>query len=66
MKTILNRRPPERGKEILNVKESAEFLGCNFRTMKKILATGDLPFQKVGGRFFISKEALKKWVSAEK
>jgi excisionase family DNA binding protein len=47
-----------RTKEVLNVKETAEFLGFAPYTIREKAKAGDIPGRKVGGEWRFSRRAL--------
>ncbi len=49
-------------RDFMSLKETAEYLGCSPNTLKLYIHQEDLPVIKLGGRQYISKESLKKWM----
>lgn len=50
-------------KEILNVKEVAEYLKISLPTAYQIVNQADFPKIKIGNRYKIPKDGLEKWVN---
>lgn len=53
-------------KNILNIKEAAEYLGCTYRVMRALLDSGEIQYRKIGRRYFIGCESLMKWINCQK
>lgn len=51
-----------RSKDFMSLKETAAYLGCSPNTLKSYINQMDLPTIDLGGRRYISKESLKKWM----
>ena len=66
MKTVLAKHKEEKAeKEFLNVKEAAAYLGVCYRTMKKFMSGGEIPFRRAGWRTLIERESLRRWAKGE-
>lgn len=46
---------------LYSVKEVSALLGMSYSTVYSYARSGQLPFVKIGGQYFISKEAFNKW-----
>jgi excisionase family DNA binding protein len=44
------------GVELLRVEDLSGALGCNMETIRRYIRTGKLKAQKIGRRYFVSKE----------
>lgn len=51
------------GRGVLHVADVAELLGLHAETVRRHLATGDLPGRKLGGRWLVSPSALEAWLA---
>ena len=49
---------PKDEKELLNFKETCEFLGCSASTLNRWKAEGKVPYRKMGKRVFFLKSEL--------
>jgi excisionase family DNA binding protein len=47
---------------LLTIKEAAEVLRVNPRTVKSMIRRSELPARKVGSRWRISESGLAKWL----
>ena len=63
MRTCLTKQKQERNKEVFNLREAGEYINVSYTTIKKILASGELPFRRVGRRILVGKKALDEWVN---
>jgi len=59
-------------KEIMNVKETAEFLGISERMLRELISTNKIPHKRVfakngrnTGRILFSKRLILEWMEAE-
>ena len=50
---------------MIGQREAARVLGLSERTLSKLIADGDIPSIRLGGRRLFSVEALKAWVAAK-
>ena len=49
-------------KDVLNVEETAEFLGFAPYTIREKAKDGEIPGRKIGGEWRFSRRQLLKWV----
>ena len=47
---------------LLTIKEAAEVLRVNPRTVKSMIRRSELPARKVGSRWRVSESGLAKWI----
>jgi excisionase family DNA binding protein len=52
-------------KEVLNVREAAQFLGISERTLRQLIAEKRVPFARVGGSLRLRRTALVGWLQQE-
>jgi excisionase family DNA binding protein len=52
-------------KEVLNVREAAQFLGISERTMRQLIADKRVPFARVSGSLRLRRAALLEWLQQE-
>ena len=52
-------------KAVMTIAEVATYLGTSFVTVKKLMKQGELPYRNVGRRYFLSKEAVDRWLQGE-
>ena len=52
-------------KEIMTVKEGAEYQQTNEHTIYKLSRTGLIPSLKIAGQWRFKKEVIDKWISEE-
>lgn len=51
--------------DFLTVKEVSAELKMNPRTVRRLFNTGQLRGRKIGGKYIITREALKAYINAE-
>lgn len=51
---------PTDGGVMIPLKEASRFLGISERTLKELK---DFPIKKVGGRYYVTRVALARWMS---
>lgn len=51
--------------DVMNVKETAAFLGTHIETVRRLARRGDLPSFKVGKDWRFRRDALLKWTEAQ-
>ena len=49
-----------------NGAQACAYLGICYRTLKKLIDSGEIPCRNIGGRYFFVKENLDKWLEAQK
>lgn len=49
--------------ELLKVEDLAEALKCHIETIRRYIRAGKLKAQKIGKRYYVSKENLKAFVN---
>lgn len=49
--------------ELLKVEDLAEVLGCNTETIRRYIRQGKLKAQKIGRRYYVSKDNLKTFAN---
>lgn len=49
--------------ELLKVEDLAEVLGCNMETIRRYIRQGKLKAQKIGRRYYVSKDNLKTFAN---
>lgn len=52
-------------KEIMDVKEVAEYLGFSETKIYRLIATSAIPFAKVGGQYRFTKSLIDEWLTAQ-
>ena len=53
-------------KQILNVREAAEFLGLKVPTLYKYTHGRNIPFIKLGSRVLFKSDELNRWIDEHK
>lgn len=48
---------------ILKPRQAGQVLDLPYRTVTKLMATGVLPTVSIGGRRFVPRDALTRWIS---
>ena len=56
------RRP---GEDIFTIKELADYLKVNERTLYKLATDGTLPAFKVGGSWRFQRTSIQKWIEQQ-
>ena len=51
--------------DILTIKELADYLKVNERTLYKLTTDGSLPAFKVGGSWRFQRESIQKWIEQQ-
>ncbi|ART78923.1 methylation-associated defense system helix-turn-helix domain-containing protein MAD1 [Oceanisphaera avium] len=51
--------------EVLTIKEVAEYLKVNERTIYRLAASGELPGFRVGNAWRFKKSDLEEWISSQ-
>ena len=54
-----------KGKEIIMVKQVAEYLQMNEHTIYKLARSGQISSIKIAGQWRFKKEVIDKWISGE-
>jgi excisionase family DNA binding protein len=54
-----------REKEVLNVEETAEFLGFAPYTIREKAKEGEIPGRKIGGEWRFSRRQLLEWIEED-
>lgn len=49
--------------ELLKVEDLAKVLGCNMETIRRYIRQGKLKAQKIGRRYYVSKDNLKAFAN---
>lgn len=52
-------------RDVMTVKEAAEYLGLTLNTMYKLMRTRKIPARKIGYQWRLSKVALDKFLEGE-
>lgn len=60
MHTIINLN-----EEVLNTKEAAKVLRCSERQLRRLVAEGEVPFSKPGGRLVFYKSQLINYLNCK-
>ena len=55
----------EKEKEIMTVKQVAEYLQMDEHTIYKLARSGQIPSIKIAGQWRFKKEVIDKWISEE-
>jgi len=55
----------EREKEIMTVKQVAEYLQMDEHTIYKLARSGQIPSIKIAGQWRFKKEVIDKWISEQ-
>jgi len=55
----------EKEKEIMTVKQVAEYLQMDEHTIYKLARSGQIPAIKIAGQWRFKKEVIDKWISDE-
>ncbi|MCD6093278.1 MAG: helix-turn-helix domain-containing protein [Candidatus Omnitrophica bacterium] len=55
----------EKEKEIMTVKQVAEYLQMDEHTIYKLSRSGQIPSIKIAGQWRFKKEVIDKWISEE-
>jgi len=55
----------EREKEIMTVKQVAEYLQMDEHTIYKLARSGQIPSIKIAGQWRFKKEVIDRWISEE-
>ncbi|MCD6569177.1 MAG: helix-turn-helix domain-containing protein [Deltaproteobacteria bacterium] len=55
----------EKEKEIMTIKQIAEYLQMNEHTIYKLARSGQIPSIKIAGQWRFKKEIIDKWISDE-
>lgn len=48
--------------KVLTLNEAAEILPISERTLRRLVARGEGPFRKIGGRWLVMEDDLVDWV----
>jgi excisionase family DNA binding protein len=48
-------------REVMDVKQAAEYLGVHVNTVEKLLRSGQLPAFRIGNLWRMKKSAIDKW-----
>lgn len=65
-KKTINRRPKkEINRRSLTGEDACVYLGICYRTLKKLIDSGEIPCRNIGGRYFFVKENLDKWLEGK-
>ncbi|MDF2865893.1 MAG: Helix-turn-helix domain [Clostridia bacterium] len=48
--------------QILNLKESAIFLGCGLTTLRKLVRLKEINYFMIGNRYYFRKQTLENWI----
>jgi len=51
-------------REILTIKQVADYLQLNEKTIYRIIKTGQIPCFKVGGSWRFKKTVIEKWIDS--
>lgn len=49
--------------ELLKVEDIAKALGCNMETIRRYIRSGKIKAQKIGRRYYVSKENFKTFTN---
>ena len=52
-------------KDVMTIQETALYMSCAFKTVKQLMNNGEIPYRKIGQRYFIAKEAVDAWLKGE-
>ncbi|RLL45484.1 DNA-binding protein [Oceanobacillus piezotolerans] len=52
-------------KEVMNVKEIADYLGLHTDTVYDLVRDNAIPHFKIGKRILFSKEAIENWIRSQ-
>jgi len=55
----------EKEKEIMTVKQVAEYLQMDEHTIYKLARSGQIPSIKIAGQWRFKKEVIDKWIESE-
>ena len=53
----------QRNPDVLNTRETADYLGAHVETVRRLAKRGDIPSYKVGKDWRFSKDALHRWMA---
>ena len=52
-------------KDVMTIAETANYLNTSFQSVKQLITSGEIPYRKLGRRYFIAKEMVDRWLRGE-
>ena len=50
---------------VLSIAGAAKMLGVSVPTMRKLLASGEIPYNRSAHKYFILRESIEKWCNSK-
>jgi excisionase family DNA binding protein len=64
---VKNKRPPDLvHRRLYPIKEAAVYMGFSPWTVREIIWKGDIPYVKVGPKYFLDITDMDKWIEKSK
>ncbi len=55
----------EKYNQVLNIKELSGLLHISISTVRKLIYEGDIPYFKIGNRYYFERKSIEEWILAK-